>query len=259
MSSFSEGQIHQLAEALETAGFTRQDITLLGQFKDKAGLLRILRGEAVVVEPQRPQEIPEEIDCRLLAQYCTPDAKITWENFRKCLKPKWREQDGIVYLSVTSNGLIGEQWIECLEGKGLRIKDHTKRKLRSCPSFKPTNGVTTQIAVLKGLLFEDGDRVTKKIRLFAVERKLAVPNTEVVCLIRDRFSDEEIEAMGLIGIVTMHESIIEGWGDYPYLLGADRSGGGQKLDSYWDGTDGRWPRGYGFAFVAPPAHQRAGK
>jgi hypothetical protein len=33
MSSFTEGQIHQLANALEAAGFTPKDVTMLGQYK----------------------------------------------------------------------------------------------------------------------------------------------------------------------------------------------------------------------------------
>ena len=33
MSSFTEGQVHQLANALEAAGFTPKDVTMLGQYK----------------------------------------------------------------------------------------------------------------------------------------------------------------------------------------------------------------------------------
>ena len=33
-------------------------------------------------------------------------------------KRKWREQDGIIYLSVTSNGMTGEDWIEHFRKNG---------------------------------------------------------------------------------------------------------------------------------------------
>lgn len=163
------------------------------------------------------------------------------------LTRNWREQDGTIYLSVTSDGTTGPQWIERLEGKGFRLSDYAKSVLRS-PDFKPTSGVTTKIAILKGILFEDNDRITKKIRAEADKRKLITPNTEVACLIRENFSDEDIEAMDLIWIVTMHEPINDSGGDL-WLLSADRGGGGRWLGAYYDAPDSRWDRGGGFAFA----------
>lgn len=159
----------------------------------------------------------------------------------------WREQDGVIYLSVTSDGTTGPEWIKRLEKKGFRLSDYAKSVLRS-PDFKPTKGVTTEIAILKGMLFEDRDRITSNIRDLASQRKLTTPNAEVACLIRENFSDEDIEAMGLIWIVTMHEPIKDSDGD-PSLLIADRDGGGRWLDTYCDKPDSRWSRGDGFAFA----------
>ena len=66
----------------------------------------------------------------------------------------WTEKDGVIYFSVTSDGTTGEQWIARLEGKGFRLSGYTKQVLRS-PDFKPTSGITTDVAVLKGSLFSD--------------------------------------------------------------------------------------------------------
>lgn len=44
MSSYSEGQIHQLANALELNGFTPEYITKLGQFKDLSKIRDLLYG-----------------------------------------------------------------------------------------------------------------------------------------------------------------------------------------------------------------------
>jgi len=159
----------------------------------------------------------------------------------------WREQDGVIYLSVTSDGTTGPEWIKRLEKKGFRLSDYAKNVLRS-PDFKPTHGVITEIAILKGMLFEDNNRITKKIRAEADKRKLTKPNAEVACLIRENFSDEEIEAMGLWWIVVMHEPINVSGGD-PGLLCARRSGGGRWLSAYYDEPGGRWSREDGFAFV----------
>lgn len=158
----------------------------------------------------------------------------------------WREQDGVIYLSVTSDGTTGPQWIERLEGKGFRIGDYAKSVLRS-PDFKSTSGVTTEIAILKGMLFEGNDRITKKIRAEADKRKLTKPNAEVACLIRENLSDEEIEAMGLWWIVAMHEPIKDVGA--LILLSANRDGEGRWLSANWGDPDRRWDRGFGFAFV----------
>ncbi|MEK7628409.1 MAG: hypothetical protein AAB421_03245 [Patescibacteria group bacterium] len=159
----------------------------------------------------------------------------------------WHEHDGVIYFSVTSDGTTGEDWIKRLEGNGFRVGDYAKQVLRS-PDFKPTNGVTTEVAVLKGMLFEDNDRITKKIRAEADKRKLSKPNAELACLIREKFTDKEIEQMGLWYIVTMHEPINDSDGD-PLLLGADRAHDGRWLDAFRGQPLHRWDRVHGFAFA----------
>ncbi|MFA5994548.1 MAG: hypothetical protein WC823_06345 [Parcubacteria group bacterium] len=178
------------------------------------GVARFLRGELTVSEPIR----------------------------------KWREQDGVIYFTLpTTDGTTGEGWIGRLESKGFRIRDYTKSILRS-KDFVPTNGVTTEIAVLKGMLFEDSNRTTKKIRAEADKRKFTTPNAEVACLIREMFTDKELEAMGLWWIVAMHEPIKDSVGG-PVLLYADRHDDGLRLYAYFDLPDYKWYRDGGFAFV----------
>lgn len=159
----------------------------------------------------------------------------------------WREEDGVIYFSVTSDGTTGEDWIKRLEGNGFRVGDYPKQMLRT-PSFKPTNGVTTEVAVLKGMLFEDNDRITKKIRAEADKRKLGKPEPELACLIRLKFTDKEIEAMGLWYIVAMHKPINDSDGG-PSLLFAHRSNDGHWLNACDDRPDDGWSRDDGFAFI----------
>ena len=159
----------------------------------------------------------------------------------------WREEDDVIYFSVTSDGTTGEDWIKRLEGNGFRVGDYAKQVLRS-PDFKPTNGVTTEVAVLKGMLFEDNDRITKKIRAEADKRKLSKPNAELACLIREKFTDKEIEAMGLWYIVAMHEPINVSDGG-PRLLDAYRFDVGRWLNASYDRPGLRWNRVHGFAFA----------
>jgi len=163
----------------------------------------------------------------------------------------WREQDGVTYFSVTPNGKTGSQWIDQFGEKN--IGSYAKSVLRS-DDFKPTNGITTEIAVLKGgILFKDSNRITKKIRAkayagtFTGGKKLFDPNAEVACLIREKFTNKEIEEMGLQWIITMHKPIEDSDGD-PALLGAGRGDSGQLRAC--GGRPGKeWGRGGGFAFA----------
>ena len=157
------------------------------------------------------------------------------DELQVCEPIRWREKGGVIYFNVTSDGTTGENWITRLESKGFRVGDCPKQALRS-PDFKPTSGVTTEVAVLKGMLFEDNDK----------------PNAELACLIREKFTDKEIEAMGLIWIVAMHEPINNSDGD-PRLLDANRCGDGRGLDACGGEPGYRWFRDDGFAFAVSHA------
>ncbi len=177
------------------------------------GVDRLLRGEITIAEPDR----------------------------------RFEEKDGVIYITVTSDGKTGAEWVAHFEKKGIRLTKYAKSFLLS-DDFKPTKGVTYRIAILKGMLFSDSDRVTKKIRAEADRRNLGKPNAEVGCLIRDNFSDDEIEAMGLIWIVAMHEPIEDSDGS-PGLLGASRGVDGRWLHAYGGHPGSGWFREHGFAFV----------
>ena len=162
---------------------------------------------------------------------------------------RWREENGMIYFTVVSNGRTGQQWIDYFEENGIRIGEYAKSLLLS-PDFKSTTGIKYEIAVLKGELFDNDNRVTSRIRTEAGTRKLAKPEAEVACLIREMFSDdEEIKAMGLSWIITMHEPIKDSDGNLN-LLGADRRGDGSWLRAYCGKPDGCWGRDDGFAFVS---------
>ena len=78
---------------------------------------------------------------------------------------------------------------------------------------------------------------------------LTTPNAEVVCLIREKFSDQEIEAMGLWYIAAMHEPIKDPVGDL-HLLRVDRSDVGCWLRTSYGYPDTGWYRESAFAFAA---------
>lgn len=162
---------------------------------------------------------------------------------------KWREEDEVVYFSVTSDGTSGVDWITRLESKGFCVGNYAKQVLSS-PGFKSTNGVTTEVAVLKGTFFKKYDRITKTICAEADKRKLSKPNAELVCLIREKFTDKEIEVMGFRYIVALHEPINDSVGEQLFLCTVRRAGSCQ-LGVCYDVSNG-WYHTYGFAFVVSP-------
>lgn len=162
--------------------------------------------------------------------------------------PSWYERDNVIYFNVISEGVEGVDWITRLEGKGFRVGDGAKQVLRSS-DFKPTKGVMTEVAVLRGDLYsEDNDRITKNICYMAAQRGLTMPKAEIACLIREKFTDEEVKAMGFRWIVAMHEPV-EGFNKFPYLLDVNRDAGGRWLTAYNGKPDHRWGHDYGFAFA----------
>ena len=161
----------------------------------------------------------------------------------------WREKDGVIRFSVTSNGRTGEEWIIYFDAKGIKLTRWAKHILRS-PAFQPTNGITMNIAILKGELFTENVRITSFIRAEADKRKLTKPNAEVACLIRVMFTNQEIKEMGLTWIVAMHDPI-EDSDRSPGLLGARCFDDGPWLDSCYDEPGRRWSRDDGFAFAIP--------
>lgn len=178
------------------------------------GALRFLRGETSVVESEK----------------------------------KWREHEGVIYLSVISDGTTGPEWIARLESKGYKISNHAKGMLHS-KDFKPTLGVATEIAVLKGIIWNDNDLIiTENVRTKALELGFSAPNAEVACLIRENFSDEEIEAMGLYWIVIMHEPTKDSGGG-PLLLRINRDDDGSWLAASRDVPGGAFYHNCSFAFV----------
>jgi len=48
MSSYGEGQVHQLMEKFEKEGFTSGHLTLLGQYRDLGSILDVLEGRAEI-------------------------------------------------------------------------------------------------------------------------------------------------------------------------------------------------------------------
>jgi hypothetical protein len=165
---------------------------------------------------------------------------------------RWRVgRDGAIYFEVTSDGTTGPDWIPSLEQCGVSIGDPYAKSVLHSPEFKPTNGTTYRIAVLPGRNFRDQDRTTANIRAEGDRRGWKHGkdiSAEIAPLIRKKFTNKEINAMGLRWIIAMHEAITGSGGD-PNLLGVYAGVARPWLSAYADKPGYSWSAGNGFAFV----------
>jgi hypothetical protein len=119
----------------------------------------------------------------------------------------WREEEDVIYFSVTSDGTGGRDWIHRLEEKGCRIRSKAKKAL--CSShFVPTKNVKYELAILRATIFEDESRLTSTIRTEADLRTFRTPALELACLVCDACSVTALNEMGLRWILVMHEPIL---------------------------------------------------
>jgi hypothetical protein len=193
------------------------------------------------------ESLPKELDENLM-QGWIENPKGLQKVLREALCPpaeekKWFEKDGMIYFTVTSNGKSGKEWIEHFEFRRIKMNDRTRRILLKIKASKKST--TFQIVVIKGKL----NRITLNIRTEADKRKFEKPNAEVACLIRDMFTDGEINMMGLMWIATMHEPIKDSDGD-PIILGTGCYDSDSWLLANLDEPGSEWHREGGFAFVA---------
>ncbi len=153
------------------------------------------------------------------------------------------EKDGLIYFSVTSDGTTGPEWIERLKKKGFNMGNWVK-DLLGIKNLRPTTGVTYNVVILRGKLLDNISNAY--IFSKAGSYGLWKPNTEALCLIRDKFSDDDLEDLGLRGIVSISDNIL-GHENYPELHYAGRHDIG--LWMVCDGRGTSFARGNGFIFV----------
>jgi hypothetical protein len=227
----SQGAGHKLEFAVQRNGGTPEDIDYLSTGENFRAVSLLRTGKAKLVEVTETGS-----EGAVIPTAPTPTG--------------WTVDDeGNIHFTLTSNGFTREQWEQHLECRGWRIGDYARQVLRRATKA-PTNGVTYNIVVRPGKKISDSDRITKKIRAAADKKGWVKPHWEVACLIRDTFTDEQLEQMGLWYIVTMHEPIKDSDGG-PSLLDSSRYDGGRWLRANYGGPGDDWNDDGGFAFAVP--------
>jgi hypothetical protein len=175
---------------------------------------------------------------------------------------KWYEEDGVIYFSVTSDGKTRNEWREHFKEKDY-LSDYNPCSTHNLffSKIKPTKGTTYKLAVLRGKLFSDRGRTTDEIIANANSRKLTTPSLEIFCLVRDKFTNGELQAMGLDCLVIMHNPIeVPDYGSllaqvYDSIHGAsilfDSSDGNVTFVGLFGKKSSRaWDKNHDFLFVA---------
>lgn len=153
---------------------------------------------------------------------------------------------------VTTIGRSGEDSITALEGEGFRVADHAQELLRS-KGFVASNGIVYKLALIMGIEFEDDQRTNAQIRAEATTRGYLNPPIEVAPYVREMFSDEDLEQMGLLALIIMHKPLRDS-GDRLRLLGLDSDGGGRLLSPFSGRPGDSWIHSNGFLFLVPASN-----
>lgn len=134
------------------------------------------------------------------------------------LKPNpWEVKSGIIHLDITPTK-DRKNW-----KRDLILSNEVIPLLDSSGFERVNDNETTKIVILPGALFTDDERTNHNIRTEAYKgtftdgKKLTDPSAETACFISRRFHFEDMEAMGLRWVVSMHKPIRNS-GEDPGLL-----------------------------------------
>lgn len=166
-------------------------------------------------------------------------------------EPRWREEEEVIYLTVTSDGTTGPDWINRFADRKRGVSGYARMILDS-PCFVTTSGVTSEIAILKSSLFGKAGPTNYDARAEGDRRNQRAPTPEIACLLRYGFTDYEMGRMGLSRIVVMHEPLMARVNDPRVLLVLETFDRNESLIACPGREEYQWGRDTGFAFEVAP-------
>ncbi len=127
--------------------------------------------------------------------------------------PGWKEsEEGIINFFIKNDGMNGFDWLARLMKHGCHIDKYVKKILLS-DYFKADERRNLKVTVFKGTYFQEREYTNETIIAEAESRGLSLPNMELACLIRERFTDADFIEMGFSSITVMHKQIKDCDGD----------------------------------------------
>jgi hypothetical protein len=126
MSSYTEGQTHQLMDALEVAGFSPAEVTQLGQLGNlRLNELRlVLKGGAKIVPAESKQEVEEILDFNIHVDRSVKPTYPDW--VKKILHPELESSGPTDYDLATVEQWLHDGQKDARYVKGQVIYDYLK-------------------------------------------------------------------------------------------------------------------------------------
>lgn len=176
-----------------------------------------------------------------------------------------------IAFTVIGTGLSGAEWLKRLEKGGQTVSDRA-RDILTRPDYDANHRLETgkeyKIVLVNGNeIPKDSERKTDKLKEFARrelgrtenlraferrelgEKAVAELKGEHALLIREKFTNAELEKMGLWYIVILHKPIVDSSGD-ARVLDTDRADDKPWVSAFCDDPDHRWSNRGAFAFLS---------
>ncbi len=161
--------------------------------------------------------------------------------------PKFFYSDNVTYVLTRSIGLSKDDTIHALETQeGTAIIPVAKQMIAN-KEFETTDDVVYVVAIINGRLLGSHYRTTRAIRAKARERRLLTIHEENAFLLRSKFYNRELTAMGYSKIVVMHKALKDAEGK-KRLLNVSMNEGYECITARTDEQKHFWQPDTGFAF-----------
>lgn len=196
------------------------------------------------------------------------DGSLTGEHVQAFLEhrnpfasPVWeRNENGHIGLSIVGLDQAGEAEVESLR----RQKYNVGPWAESC--FKSTNddgydsvhrlvpGQNYQIVLVPGKEIKNcANRTTKDLLALGERYGYIRPQAGIIPRLRERLTDKQLEELGWLYVVALHQSIVDK-GGHPDVLGLYRDGNGRRVHADRNSPADQWDGGGAFAFLVPADH-----
>lgn len=118
---------------------------------------------------------------------------------------KMYKKNSTTYLSFTSDGTSGKDWIKRLKSKGVKI-DSVARGVLLSKDFNFTKGINYNIPI--PTLSDIGSKTEEDFKTYAKKHKFSVPNAETACLTCETLLNIGLDKVDFFCIITFHNPII---------------------------------------------------
>ncbi len=199
---------------------------------------------------------------KIVQELCGPKMYIAAKHFRRALKsieeeslvvqsmPCWKEEDGVVYLSVRRSSEIDTAFIRRLAGCGVCIAQTVRRLLHLIKPNQDIDLDLIMVAIVTSKAFTGKPRTRDEVNVVAQERGFRIPDASLAFFLGEQYSKEAFKAMGLRKIALMHSPLVRTNANVLTVL-AER--GRVAIEAYSDHDMG-WFDGYAYVCDTPTPH-----